>query len=222
MSNQTLIEWGVAARSLANHAESGDQYLVEPFPNGALTAVIDGLGHGDKAAAAAKTAVATLKQNTTEPVVDLLRLCHQQLRQSRGVVMSLAAFDGLDSSLTWLGVGNVEGVLVRQNGRPSLSPDSGTRSPASETLLLQGGIVGYRLPTLRPIKLSLTPGDLLIFATDGIRSGFVRSFSQDRSAAQAFDKKMPSPQLAHSIMAQYGRDTDDALVLVVRYLGSRA
>jgi serine/threonine protein phosphatase PrpC len=213
-----LIEWGVAARSLANHAESGDQYVVEPHPNGALTAVIDGLGHGDKAAAAAKTAVATLKQNFTEPVVDLLRLCHQQLRQSRGVVMSLASFDGPSSSLTWLGVGNVEGILIHHNGRSTLSLDGGSRSPASQSLLLQGGIVGYRLPNLRPVTMSLSQGDVLIFTTDGIRSGFVRTFSQDR-AAQSLDKKMPAPHMAQTILDQYGRETDDALVLVVRYLG---
>lgn len=221
MSNQTLIEWGVAARSLANHAESGDQYVVEPFPNGALTAVIDGLGHGDKAAEAAKTAVATLKENFTEPLVDLLRLCHQQLRQSRGVVMSLASFNGLNSSLTWLGVGNVEGVLLHSNGRPTLSLDGGSRSPASQSLLLQGGIVGYRLPNLRPVTMPLTPGDLLIFTTDGIRSGFVRTFTRDHSPAQTFDKKLPPPQIAQNILDQYGRETDDALVLVVRYLGGQ-
>lgn len=221
MSHQTLIEWGVAGRSLANHAESGDQYVVEPFPNGVLAAVIDGLGHGDKAAAAAKTAVATLKKNSTEPVEDLLRLCHQQLKQSRGVVMSLASFNGLNSSLTWLGVGNVEGVLLRCNGRQTVPLDGLSRTPASESLLLQGGIVGYRLPTLRPVTMRLTRGDLLIFATDGIRSGFVRGFARDRFKAQSFDRKMPAPQIAQNILTEYGRETDDALVLVARYLGCR-
>lgn len=216
--DQTLIEWGIAARALSKHAESGDQYLVEPFPHGVLVAVIDGLGHGDQAAAVAKTAVSALKEDPAEPVTALLHRCHRKLRQSRGVVMSLASFNGLDHTLTWLGVGNVEGVLLRIDAQRPLP----YREPVSESLVLRGGVVGYNLPTLRQSTVRLNPGDILIFVTDGIRSGFVRGLTQhNNSTGQLFNRWMPSTQMADHILTHYGRNTDDAMVLVARYLGGQ-
>lgn len=207
-----LIEWGAAARALAGQAESGDQYLVELFPNGALLAVVDGLGHGDNAAAAARLAVVTLKETAAGPVQTLVQRSHERLRQSRGVVMSLASVNALDHTITWLGVGNVEGVLLRADP---------AAKPATENLVPRGGVVGYHLPALRPVTLPVTTGDTLIFVTDGIRSGFVKKQRQ-ASGSSAGQPQTTSPrQLADHILAHYGRTTDDALVLVVRYWGGR-
>lgn len=55
-----LIGSGVATQALDGTAELGDQHLVEPFPNSLQVAVVDGVGHGDRAVAGAKTAVTTL------------------------------------------------------------------------------------------------------------------------------------------------------------------
>ncbi len=62
-----LIEWGVAAQPLEGEAESGDLHVVQRFPKGVLVAAVDGLGHGPEAAAAARSAVATLKIMRTNP-----------------------------------------------------------------------------------------------------------------------------------------------------------
>jgi negative regulator of sigma-B (phosphoserine phosphatase) len=204
-----LIEWGIAVQTMAGHAESGDQYLVQPFPNGVLVAVVDGLGHGDRAAAVAKMAVTTLKAYAHEPVVSLLRRCHENLRGSRGAVLSLASFNPLKGIMTWLGVGNVEGVLLHANAKAD---------PTYKSLLLRGGVVGYRLPSLHDAVLAVSPGDILFLLTDGIRSGFIREQIQD-PFSQTLDKTKPPQQIADYIMAQYGRGTDDALVLVARYNG---
>ena len=48
------IEWAVATQPLPGPSVSGDLHLVEPFAHGALVAVVDGLGHGDEATAAAR------------------------------------------------------------------------------------------------------------------------------------------------------------------------
>jgi negative regulator of sigma-B (phosphoserine phosphatase) len=204
-----LIEWGVAAQTMPGHDESGDQYLVQPFPNGVLVAVVDGLGHGDHAAAVAKTAVTTLKAYAHEPIISLMKRCHENLRGSRGAVLSLASFNALKGIMTWLGVGNVEGVLLHANSKAG---------PTHKSLLLRGGVVGYRLPSLRDAILHISPGDILFFVTDGIRSGFVKEQIQD-PFSQTLDKTKPPQQIADYILAQYGRGTDDALVLVARYNG---
>lgn len=194
-----LIDWGVAALALAGEAQIGDRYLVKSFQNGVLVAMVDGLGHGTEAAEAAKTAIATAERHAREPLTSLLELCHESLRRTRGVVMSLASINALDEMLTWLGVGNIESVLVRTD----------VNAPAREWLLLRGGVVGYRLPPLKASVLSIKPGDTLILATDGIRGGF----------AEDLDLSDAPQQIADRILDRFAKGTDDALVLVVRYIG---
>jgi len=195
-----LIDWGVATLMLAGEQESGDLHLIKPVGTGVLVSVVDGLGHGAEAAAAARTAVAALNRHAQESVLPLLQRCHQALAGTRGVVVSVALFDRADGSMTWLGVGNVEGVL--------LYADSGRRR-GRERLVTRGGIVGSELPPLRAEVLAVAPGDTLILATDGIRSGFADDLAIDG----------PPQQLADQILARSGKGTDDALVLVARYLG---
>src|SRR5919109_2051599 len=87
------LAWGVATRALVGQAVSGDRHLVAPFPNGVLVAVIDGLGHGEAAAAAADIAVARLASPAHDSPLSLVRRCHKGLKATRGVVMSLAAIN---------------------------------------------------------------------------------------------------------------------------------
>ena len=51
-----LIAWGVASRPSPGEVASGDLHLIQPTMDGVLLAVVDGLGHGDAARAAAKSA----------------------------------------------------------------------------------------------------------------------------------------------------------------------
>ena len=202
-SASPLIRWGVATLALAGEAESGDLHVVRPVDHGVLVGVVDGLGHGAEAALAARKAVAALDGHAAESLPQLLQRCHEALHGTRGVVMSVAVFSAIARSLTWLGVGNVEGVL--------LSTDAGRRS-SRDSLVTRGGIVGSELPELRPHVVPVSPGDTMIFATDGVRSGFADGVSADASPQQ----------LADDILARYGKGTDDALVLVARYLGAGA
>ena len=195
-----LIEWGVAAQPLEGEAESGDLHVVQPFPNGVLVAAVDGLGHGPEAAAAARSAVAILKDCAHEPVISLVKRCHERLIRTRGAVMSLAMFNALDNTMTWLGVGNVEGVLLRADA---------AADPPRENVLLRSGVVGYQLPALHASILPVTRGDVLILATDGIRGGIVEDVSLSD----------PPQRIAEQILARRATGMDDALVLVARYLG---
>jgi hypothetical protein len=114
--------------------------------------------------------------------------------------MTLVSFNVLDGIMAWLGVGNVEGVLLRA---------AGAASPPRKTLLLREGVVSYQLPPLRTSSLPIMSGDTLVLATDGIRSDFAQGLAWNGSPQQ----------IANGILAQYSRGTDHALALVVRYLG---
>ncbi|HEV8441348.1 MAG TPA: SpoIIE family protein phosphatase [Methylomirabilota bacterium] len=189
-----LIRWGVASRSLRE--ESGDQYVVHTTAHGVLVAVADGLGHGPEAAVAARTALSVIEENAEEPVARLLARCHERLRPTRGAVLSLASFTTRETTMTWIGVGNVDGILLRAD--PGAKP---------ERLLLRAGVLGHQLPPGDSFRVPVAPGDTLIFATDGIRSEFAETLKPGRP---------PEPE---RILAEHGKSTDDALVVVARYVG---
>ena len=202
MDAAALIDWGVASSALPGETQSGDLHLVKPLAGGVLLAVVDGLGHGAEAATAARTAVTTLDEHASESVLALLERCHWALKDSRGVVMSLAFADRRQNALTWAGVGNVECMLFHATAATPANP---TRA----SLVTRGGIVGSELPQIRAQVLPLAAGDVVIFATDGIREGF----------SDGLQFEAPPQQLAEHILSQHGKGTDDALVLVARYRG---
>ncbi len=197
----SLIQWGIASAAMRNEAESGDLHVVREFSGGVLVGVVDGLGHGPDAAVAAKAAVAILESYASDSVISLASRCHEGLTKTRGVVMSLASFNASDGTMTWLGVGNVEGVLHRADP---------TASPPRELLLSRAGVVGYLLPNLYASVIPIHGGDTLIFTTDGIRSGF------SQPLAIGFGPQL----LAEQILRQGASGTDDALVVVARFEGA--
>lgn len=194
-----LIEWGFSTMPLQGQDVSGDSHMIKSFQNGILIAVVDGLGHGYEAAAAANIAITTLNTSANEQIIAMVRRCHEALKGTRGVVMSIAFLNLLDKKITWLGVGNIECMLLRQDTKSVIS---------RERLLLRGGALGYQLPPLKESVIPVIPGDTLIFVTDGIRSSFETGIKMSEKPQQIADK----------IMAQYAKGTDDALVLVVRYI----
>ena len=194
------VELGVASATLAGQSESGDRYVYETFSDGVLLALVDGIGHGPEAAAAAETACTILRTHAGEPVIALAERCHWGLRSTRGVVMSLAAFDLKRNLLNWLGIGNVQGALRR------------FRWPTDQTeelLFLRAGVVGSQLPPLQASVLPVVPGDMLVLATDGVESGFAPRISSREAATRT----------AQAILDRYNKRNDDALVLVARYQG---
>ncbi|HUC53380.1 MAG TPA: SpoIIE family protein phosphatase [Candidatus Cybelea sp.] len=197
---EPMVEYGVAKHVLRGQGESGDLHLVCCSQNGVLVAAIDGLGHGEEAADAARTAAALLKNSLDEPVISLVERCHQELKGTRGAVLSLAFIATDKQMMTWIGIGNVQGVLMRANTK---------RGNGQESLLLRGGVVGAQLPSLQATVLPISRGDTLIFATDGIRSDFSADLSVRENPQRAADR----------ILNQYQRGNDDALVLVARLTG---
>ncbi|HEX4585314.1 MAG TPA: SpoIIE family protein phosphatase [Burkholderiaceae bacterium] len=192
------LQWGVATAPLPGQTESGDRFLVETFHDGALVAVVDALGHGHRAAQTAAQAIDALHRHALDGVTTLIQRCHDILRDRYGATMSVASFDWRLRRMTWLGVGNVAGLLV--------SHAFGGESRARR-LLVRGGVVGGDLPDLHPITIELARRDTLILATDGI---------QEQFADHLPDDLRPQP-LAEHIFTHYAKSTDDALVLVARY-----
>jgi hypothetical protein len=197
---EPMVEYGVAKLALPGHEQSGDRHLVRCNRNGVLIAAIDGIGHGEEAAEAATMAASILNASVDEPIISLVEQCHERLRPTRGVVMSLASVDPAHGMMTWLGVGNVQGVLMRadvRNGNPK------------ETLLLRAGVVGSRLPPLQATVIPVAKDDTLVFVTDGVSGDFAESLSVLANPQRAADR----------ILERYRIGNDDALVLIARLVG---
>jgi hypothetical protein len=187
----TSFAWHGTTRLAGENAVDWMAMTEEPRPAAITT--------GAAAAHAAAIAVATLERHAHEPVTALVERCHERLRATRGVVMSLGALSAREHTLTWLGVGNVDGVLLR--AEPAAQP-------ALEWVPLRGGVVGDRLAPPHASTIPITRGDTLVFATDGF-DDFVQSLTTDDAAQRVADR----------LLARHARGTDDALVLVARYLG---
>jgi negative regulator of sigma-B (phosphoserine phosphatase) len=181
---------------------SGDLAVVNVLPEGALVAGIDGLGHGSEAARAAGRAAAVMRASPSQDLVALVQRCHSALHGTRGAAISLAFVSASESRMTWLGVGNVEGRVL--SGDPAATRQKGS-------LALGRGVPGHELPAVRAATITMCPGDVLLFATDGVDPGFADSLELSGS----------SQTISERILSDHWKRSDDALVIVVRYLGVR-
>jgi hypothetical protein len=190
------VEWAAAKAPARGFRDSGDEFCVRPFENRTMIAVLDGLGHGPDAASVSRQGVRLLEQAQTHDVLKLVRTCHDGLRGSRGLVMSLAMFDEAADTMTWLGVGNVCGTLWCP------------RWSRQQTLLLRGGLIGDALPNLQVSVVPVSEGDTLIFTTDGLDDEIDTRGLQGQSV-QAIAEKL--------LTRRCKSRNDDALALVARY-----
>ncbi len=192
------IEAAFATLPLPGQAESGDLCLVKRVGKGTLVAVVDGLGHGQDAASAAHAAVGALDRYSREPLIELVRRCHEALVGLRGVVLGLAYLDPQAATMSWLGVGNIGGMLLRA--------DLGNR-PSRITLVPNAGFIGAEQahPMTRSVPLAL--GDTVILFSDGIRDGFAESLVLSNTPQE----------IADFVISRHVKGNDDALVLVARY-----
>lgn len=193
------IAWSSAGRPRPGEQVSGDLAVhVELEDGGAVVAVVDGLGHGPEAAAAAAGARGVIEATASgAPLDEVLRQVHEALARTRGVVMTIASID-CSGLMRWVGVGNVEGHVVRGDGQR-------TRRVASA--MLYGGVLGYRLPDVKVATVDLESGDLVLMATDGVDADF----------AGLVSPADPVERMAADIVERCARPHDDALVAVARY-----
>jgi negative regulator of sigma-B (phosphoserine phosphatase) len=162
--NLSKIAYSVLSVPYPGEKESGDLYLIEETPEKALIAIVDGAGHGHEAAVAAKIAIDTLQLHKELSVIPQVKLCHERLKKTRGAVMALASINFADETLTWLSIGNVEGILLRADSRIK---------PPYESVFMHPGLLGYNYSKLFAAMIPLSKGDMLIFTTDGIRNNYV-------------------------------------------------
>ncbi|HYY41745.1 MAG TPA: ATP-binding protein [Pyrinomonadaceae bacterium] len=186
---------GAWSRTHPDETHNGDAYFVRRRGRRMICAVIDGLGHGRGAYEAARVARDVLNDWQGEPLDELMQAAHGALRATRGAVLGAAVVDSAAEAFYYAGVGNIE---VRVFGAPQPARPISTN-----------GTLGARFERARVWSYPWAEGTTIVLATDGVSAKWD---IQDYPGLLQH-----SPQLlAGVLMRDYGRDTDDATVLVAR------
>lgn len=90
----------------------GDTWTFDQTPDRARLFVVDGLGHGVAAAAAAHAAANAVESNPTLKPAGLLDAVHARLRSTRGAAASVADILACGDRVEFAGVGNVSGAIM--------------------------------------------------------------------------------------------------------------
>lgn len=186
------IETSVFSRPKPGFKSNGDAYFIKKYGDGALVAVIDGIGHGEKANKASGLAVKVLEDKFREELDQIVMAIHRKLQGGRGCVIGLIRM-GKEGTIEYLGVGNIRAqVYTKEMYKRLVSFD---------------GLLGGKLRTLRTDRFTLITPCLIVLHSDG-----VSTFNFD-------DKRVlykPVIKLARGAFQQYKKSSDDATLLVAR------
>jgi anti-sigma regulatory factor (Ser/Thr protein kinase) len=105
----------VSGVSVAKDGEMvcGDSWQVLHQPDGALTIVADGLGHGLKAGEASAAAIAAIDPRKGAAVSERLRDVHLGLQHTRGAAAGIAEVRPESGTLRFAGIGNIAAAVSR-------------------------------------------------------------------------------------------------------------
>ncbi|HVY45813.1 MAG TPA: ATP-binding protein [Minicystis sp.] len=187
----------IFGRPITGEVVSGDDAAFARLDGDALAvAVADGLGHGVEARAASNAAIDAFLAAPDRAPDAALAAAHDELGDTRGAVMAVARL-GADGAVAASSVGN---VTMHVAGRKS-----------SRRFGAQTWVLGQRAPR-RPYTLeraSIEPHEMLVLFSDGLGS---------KLGLDGDDDLLREPPLvtAHELLKRYGKDHDDALVLVAR------
>lgn len=186
------MKYAGASRPFPGETANGDQWLVQERPDGLRVAVVDGLGHGSEAEAAALAAVQALHAGPDLGPVDALLRCDQALRGTRGAAASVVTIDRARGVLLFAGIGNVEGRLRCGDRERYFSPNR--------------GVLGRGVRRPHELEFALDGAWTVLLHSDGIRARELADIDARRSL----------DELARDLIASHARDTDDATAVIVR------
>jgi anti-sigma regulatory factor (Ser/Thr protein kinase) len=191
-SSQAKLSFAVMLRPMPGEQCSGDAYFLKHYEGIHFIAVIDGLGHGEKANIAAETAVGFIRDNYRKSLEQIFQGVHRVCGKTQGAVMSICRIDLVNKTLSYAGVGNVVARIFD-------SPEPIHPTNYNGTL----GLV------MRKVRVFEYPwrGGIIVMYTDGISGRW--SFNDFPEL-----KSRPPVEIATALLERFGRANDDATVIV--------
>jgi len=160
-----------------------------------FAAIIDGLGHGARAAMATKAAIGTLEDLPHARVGKALEVLHQRLSGTIGAAVGLCAVDARDGSVHYAAVGN---TVVRVIGADE------------RRVVAEGGTVGENMRNPVEHRLRLQAGGVLLMYSDGVSARFSLS-DYPQLQYEGMDT------VAREIIQRFGKTYDDAACIAMRW-----
>lgn len=199
----------IAASYVPARELGGDFYDFLPYGNGRLALVLgDVSGKGTPAALYGSLAIGILREHVVEhpcPPAEMLQMLNARLYaarlDARFVAMLFALYDASTRQITFASAGAPHPLLVR-NGKV-------------EELIIEGVPLGL-LPEIEYeiLKLNLLPGDLLVFASDGI-------VESENPQHEEFGGERLSAILANVSLSESVEDVSGAILLATdKFSGS--
>ena len=199
----------IAASYVPARELGGDFYDFLPYGNGRLALVLgDVSGKGTPAALYGSLAIGILREHVVEhpcPPAEMLQMLNARLYaarlDARFVAMLFALYDASTRQITFASAGAPHPLLVR-NGKV-------------EELIIEGVPLGL-LPEIEYeiLKLDLLPGDLLVFASDGI-------VESENPQHEEFGGERLSAILANVPLSESVEDVSGAILLATdKFSGS--
>lgn len=191
-SRPLTLDVGAALRPISGETISGDAYEVFESPGRLVVTLADGLGHGARAAVAAQSFLRVIGEHREATVDEMFKEGHRALLRSRGVVAAIAVFDRADASLEVAIVGNISCSLYRAGRATHFVPIA--------------GVLGSAYRRTRSERATLTPRDLFVMHSDGVRTRHGIDPARDFTTSAA---------CAASLLDACGKSHDDQSVVVV-------
>lgn len=136
----------------------GDTWRVSEAENKLAVLIVDGLGHGPDAAAAANAAAEVFDRGPFIPLTLMFEQLHAALRGTRGGAVAVAHVDLEKQILQYVGLGNIAGSLRS-------SVDGKSRG-----LFSHNGIVGGQAHRIQQFEYPCPAQSLLILHSDGLQT----------------------------------------------------
>lgn len=193
-SKHSQLSISVQSRPHPASQVNGDGSFVCEGNDRSLFGVFDALGHGTAAYKTAEMLKHCLEELHSLPLAQIIELTHKRMLSSRGAVIFLASLNHHTAALEYISLGNIEGRLYSGSSYKKLTNQNGT--------------VGITIPPVNVIRLTWQQNTALILTSDGINPNW-NIENTDWCTAQLNKTSM-------KILTTWGRDNDDATVMIVR------
>lgn len=188
----SIIQTSVFSRPKPGFKSNGDGYFIKRYEDSAVVAVVDGIGHGDKASEASSIALKVIEDKFRDDLEQVVLTVHRRLHGSRGCVMGIVRMNK-EGKIEYLGVGNIRTQIYT--------------TERYKRLVSFDGLLGSNVRTLRTDHLNLSTPCLVVLHSDGVSSF---NFEDKRVVNR------PVIEIAKEAFENHKKSSDDATLLIAR------
>jgi serine phosphatase RsbU (regulator of sigma subunit) len=189
----TGTPFGAISIALEGEIECGDSWYIKEDSRGLALFMVDGLGHGVFAAEAARAGIDAFATDPFSEPQDIMLRANARMSKTRGGAAACARLVG--NQVSYAGVGNISGTLISAS--------------KSQGMVSHNGTLGLNQKRAQQFEYQREPGMVLIMYSDGVSGRWELKNRADLLS------RHPAI-IAAAIYRDYGRERDDATVVVVR------